>query len=196
MIIDLYNIYSEVFGEPYKLSNLGFNTISKPFSPLPAKVESQKITSSGLPLTVKNAFNKEIFAPIEFYKNSTNYLQVPCATIRVSSKKTIVRTAVSERKGTAKEVFSVGDYQFTIKGILIGQSQQFPEDQILKLIDIYETRQQIELYNAFTELFMSGESRKIVVESLEFPEVQGKALNMRAFVLSCESDFIDTVIVQ
>ncbi len=191
--LNLIEVYQEQFGEPYRLSNLGVNIFNK-YQPVPAKVPQAK-TQAGLDLIVKNNFGKDIFAPIEFYKNSEHYLQISCATIRVSSKKTIVKTAVSERNGTVKEQFNVGDYQFTIKGILIGINNQFPEEKIRKLKEIYETVETIELYNAFTELFMDKESRKISIESLDLPEVRGSSLKTRPFVVVCESDFIETLII-
>lgn len=196
--LNLLEIYKDVFGEPYKLSNLGISTSSvDQYQPIPSKASQQKfILDSGLPLLAKNNYGKDIFAPIQFYKNSQNYLEISCASIRVNSKKTIVKTAVSERFGTVKELFNVGDYQFTIKGVLIGKNRQFPDDQILKLKELYETVETVELFNAYAELFMNKASRKIAIESLEFPEVIGKSIHIKPFVIVAESDFIDTLIVQ
>lgn len=192
--VNLIEVYKEQFGEPFRLSNLGMNLPGNKYQAIPEKVPQAK-TQAGLDLTIKNNFGKDIFAPLQFYKNSENYLQISCATVRVSSKKTIVKTAVSERNGTVKEQFNVGDYQFTIKGVLIGTNNQFPEEKISKLREIYETVETVELYNAFTELFMNKESRKISIESLDFPDVKGSSLKTRPFVMVCESDFIDTLII-
>ncbi|MDD2635613.1 MAG: DUF6046 domain-containing protein [Bacteroidales bacterium] len=192
--INLIEVYKEQFGEPYRLSNLGINMPGNKYKSIPDNVPQVK-TQAGLSLTVKNNFGKDIFAPLQFFKNSENYLQISCATIKVSSKKTIIKTAVSERNGTIKEQFNVGDYQFVIKGVLIGTNNQFPEEKIRKLRELYETVETIELYNAFTELFMDKYSRKISIESIDFPEVKGMGLKTRPFVMTCESDFIDTLII-
>ncbi len=62
------------------------------------------------------------FMPVSFKYNSTNtngevvrrVLELPDAIISITGKKTIVETAMVERKGTVKELISVDDYDITI----------------------------------------------------------------------------------
>jgi hypothetical protein len=96
---------------------------------------------------------------------------------------------VSERKGSVKECFSIDDYKFTIRGFLIGENRKFPEKEIQKLRRLAETTKAVELHGGYPELFLD-ESCRIAIESLEFPEVQGKQNWIRPFTLNCESDFI------
>jgi hypothetical protein len=149
------------------------------------------ITVMGLKL-VEYYKGREVFLPVHLWMSNTDYLYIPCCTVRVTSKKTIVRTAVSERSGTIKEQFSIGDYIFTIKGVLIGDDGTFPDDQILKMKTLYEATVPVELHNAMTELFFDGGgSRRIAIESIEFPEKEGGSKHHRPFVMTCESDFVD-----
>lgn len=192
LITNLENIYTTYFQPPYKVTDNRESLIPEEYGKIEQKPTNEK-TIKGIELS-KKVEGVEVFLPVQFWKSQQLYLEILCCTIRVTSKKTIVRTAVSERVGTIKEQFNVGDYIFTIKGVLIGDKRTFPDEKILKLKDIYETTDSVELYNAMTELFMSG-SRRIAIESLEFPEVQGGSKHHRPFVLTCESDFVDSLIV-
>lgn len=198
LITNLENIYTTYFQPPYKVTDNREPLIPEEYGKIEQKKEDSRLISTnktlkGIELS-KMVGGVEVFLPVQFWKSQQLYLEILCCTIRVTSKKTIVRTAVSERVGTIKEQFNIGDYIFTIKGVLIGDKRMFPDEKILKLKDIYETTDSVELYNAMTELFMSG-SRRIAIESLEFPEVQGGSKHHRPFVLTCESDFVDSLIV-
>lgn len=192
LITNLENIYTTYFQPPYKVNDNRESLIPEEYGRIEQKPTNEK-TIKGIELS-KKVEGIEVFLPVQFWKSQQLYLEILCCTIRVTTKKTIIRTAVSERVGTIKEQFNVGDYIFTIKGVLIGDKRTFPDEKILKLKDIYETTDSVELYNAMTELFMSG-SRRIAIESLEFPEVQGGSKHHRPFVLTCESDFVDSLIV-
>lgn len=192
LITNLENIYTTYFQPPYKVNDNRESLIPEEYGRIEQKPTNEK-TIKGIELS-KKVEGVEVFLPVQFWKSQQLYLEILCCTIRVTTKKTIIRTAVSERVGTIKEQFNVGDYIFTIKGVLIGDKRTFPDEKILKLKDIYETTDSVKLYNAMTELFMSG-SRRIAIESLEFPEVQGGSKHHRPFVLTCESDFVDSLIV-
>ncbi|MFT4168008.1 MAG: DUF6046 domain-containing protein [Dysgonomonas sp.] len=192
LITNLENIYTTYFQPSYKVNDNRESLIPEEYGRIEQKPTNEK-TIKGIELS-KKVEGIEVFLPVQFWKSQQLYLEILCCTIRVTTKKTIIRTAVSERVGTIKEQFNVGDYIFTIKGVLIGDKRTFPDEKILKLKDIYETTDSVELYNAMTELFMSG-SRRIAIESLEFPEVQGGSKHHRPFVLTCESDFVDSLIV-
>jgi hypothetical protein len=116
-------------------------------------------------------------------------IEIEACTIGVNLSKTIIRTAVSERKGTVKECFAIDDYKFTIKGFLIGKNRMVPEDQIMLLKEWFETTEPIELHGGYPEIFLD-ESCRVAVSSLNFPEVQGKATWIRPFDMTLETDYI------
>jgi hypothetical protein len=150
-------------------------------------------TVKGIEL-IKYYNGREVFLPIQFYKNKELFLELFICTARITTQKTIIRTLVSEQKGTIKEQFNIGDYIISIKGMLVGENQRFPDEQLLQLRELYETTDPVELYCALTELFMDG-SRRVAISSLELPEVEGKGYNMRPFALECETDFVETLIL-
>ncbi|MFV0313257.1 MAG: DUF6046 domain-containing protein [Dysgonomonas sp.] len=192
LITNLENIYTTYFQPPYKVNDNRKALILPEYERLTPK-DRANITIKGIPL-IEYYKGREVFLPVHLWMSNQDYLAIYCCTIRVTSKKTIIRTAVSERVGTIKEQFSVGDYIFTIKGVLIGEDGTFPDDKILKLKELYEATVAVELHNAYTELFMTA-SRRIAIESIEFPEVQGGSKHHKPFVLTCESDFVDSLIV-
>lgn len=190
LLVNIEGIYNTYFQPPYKVNDNREAVVVEEYGKIEQKQNSNK-TIKGIELS-KFVGGREVFLPVQFWKSHQLFLEILCCTIRITSKKTIIRTPVSERTGTVKEQFNVGDYIFTIKGVLIGEKRTFPDDKILQLKELYETTDSVELHNALTELFMTG-SRRIAIESLEFPEVQGGSKHHRPFVLTCESDFVDTL---
>lgn len=147
------------------------------------------LTKNGQPLNKAGLYGKDIWFPIQLWQSKDNFLDIDYCTTNVVMSKTIIRTAVAERKGTVKEMFNVDDYKFTIKGMLIGKNRQFPEDQISQLKNLFETTQPVMLNGGYVELFLI-ESNQVAITSLEFPDTEGKAVWARPFVMTCESDFI------
>jgi len=199
LLVNLKDIYNTYFQSGYKVKQPTVADAPDEYSSadIPKKDTSYK-TVFDIPITKSrdDMLGREVFLPVLFRKSQQDFLEIHCCTIRTTSKKTIVRTAVSERVGTVKEQFNIGDYIFTIKGVLIGKNRNFPDDEISKLRELYETTDNVELHNALAELFMTGSgSRRIAIESIEFPEVQGKDMHHRPFVMTCETDFIDTLII-
>ncbi len=148
-----------------------------------------QLTNNEQPLNKAGLYGKDIWFPIQLWQAEDNFLDIDYCTTNVTMSKTIIRTAVAERKGTVKEMFNVDDYKFTIKGMLIGENRQFPESQITQLKNLFETTQPVMLHGGYVELFLI-ESTRVAITSLEFPDTEGKAVWARPFVMTCESDFI------
>ncbi len=182
VIVNIRDLYKTYFQQPYFI---------------PKRKEGIKVVGGEAMSIVANEpdiYGHEIFLPVKL-KFAGSEQEFKCATIRVTGKKSIVKTAVAQRKGTVKEQFSVGDYEFTIKGVLIGEGNNFPEEKMKFLVDCYESDQPVELYNAVSD-FVLQKNTRVSVESIEFPEVEGKSIRHRPFVMVCESDFVDTLTVE
>ncbi len=197
---DLYKLYKEVFGNP-------------PYYIPPKsteKTETQEVIYSGIEknpfpkgtihynknnisLNKIGAYGKDIWFPIKLVSDEIGELEIDICTIAVNLTKTIVRTAVSERRGTVKECFNIDDYKFTIRGFFVGKGRKFPEDEIEKLKKIFESNKPVELHGGYPELFLD-KSCRIAIETLEFPEVQGKAYWIRPFSFTCETDYVEDLI--
>lgn len=177
--VNLYDIYKTYFQPPYRVDVVN-------------EQQEGATTALGIPISSKNEQGREVFLPVTLWVSDSLQLRVDCCTVRVTGKKNIIRTPVSERKGTVKEQYHIDDYQFTIKGVLIGTNGKLPDDQMTTLREIFESEKPVELRNALAELFMD-KSRRVAIESLEFPEQEGKTMRHRPFVLVCESDFVYTL---
>ena len=162
---DLYKLYKTYFNNsPYYINPDG-NT-----KPITEEIGYSITTENPRPkgsidYSSKNiAFNKigsygqDIWFPIELWKSEQKLIEIEACTVGVNMMKEIIRTPVSERKGKVKECFAIDDYRFSIKGFLIGKNRIVPEDQILKLKDIFETTEPVELHGGYPEIFLDKKS--------------------------------------
>lgn len=180
VVTNLEEIYNTYFQKPYHI---------------PEKIEPVWSSTRFDSALKESLQGRDVFLPITLKAGEIS-VSCPCATIRVQGSKTIVRTAVSERIGTVKEMFQVGDYVFTIKGVLIApQGKAFPDDDIYNLRQLFESTDHVLLKNALSDMFLDT-TRYVCITDLEFPEVEGKSLRMRPFQLTCESDYINSLIIQ
>lgn len=180
-LIDLKEIYREYFPNNFKVED---------------KVKDNTFTSLGSPIKEKvkgDYLGREVFLPVRLVCGGKE-LSLPCATIRITGQKTIIRTAISERRGTVKEQFSVGDYEFTVNGVMIAQENRLPDEDMLKLKNFFESTSEVELHNAVSDLFLDSSCR-VCITGVDFPEVQGKTLRHRPFSFTCESDFVNTLVI-
>ena len=180
VVTNLEEIYNTYFQKPYHI---------------PEKIEPVWSSTRFDSALKESLQGRDVLLPITLKAGEIS-VYCPCATIRVQGSKTIVRTAVSERIGTVKEMFQVGDYVFTIKGVLIApQGKAFPDDDIYNLRQLFESTDHVLLKNALSDMFLDT-TRYVCITDLEFPEVEGKSLRMRPFQLTCESDYINSLIIQ
>jgi hypothetical protein len=195
---DIFNLYKSVFGSsPYFVKE----TIGQP-EVIKFDIPDSDRNKYSLDYSLKQiAFNKksmlgkDIWFPVTFWVSDSLNIEIEACTVGVNLSKTIVRTAVSERKGTVKEQFNIDDYRFTIKGMLIGKNRLFPEDQIAALKSIFEQNEPVFLKGGYPEIFLE-DNAQVVITSLDFPEVEGKSPYIRPFSLMCESDYIEDLILE
>lgn len=176
-------------GTPYKITGERADQLtSNTGAVIKEKVKGVDIW---FPVSFRNAGDDESAPPIAY---------LPYCVVRIAGKKTIVKTPVMYRKGTVKEQYNVDDYSISIKGFLIGENGAFPEVDIDNLKDLFELKKGVRIDNAITNIFLSGEpgadysqQKRVVIESLDFPEVEGGKENVKPFSMQLESDFVFTL---
>lgn len=95
-----------------------------------------------------------------------------------------VRTGDKERRGTVKELWSQGDYEVSIAGLLqSGNRGELPEEAIRKLRNYCEGRESVEVSSPLLTLFGI---RRMAIEQFEFPHTAG--LECQQYTLTCSSD--------
>ena len=102
---------------------------------------------------------------------------LPYCVISAQCKKTIIKTPLTERGGTVKELVNVDDWQFTVEGFLVNRSNEFPEDDFTTLVRLYECNTPIEISSIITDIVLKrparGGSVHVVIEDLSFPANRG-----------------------
>lgn len=192
IIYELEQLYLRTFGsKPYRVQP------QEKAAELPGfTIQGQENLSPVTASELKGSYaEREVWLPIKFVeldekRFGSTELMLPYAVVKISGKKTIVKTPLAERSGTVKELYSIDDYSIGIKGFLIDDKYRtWPENEIRKLQMLYEMNQAVHLSNALTNLFLGADGR-VVIESLEFPEVEGGRKHIRPFSMTLESDSV------
>lgn len=193
-----YNIeqlFKNVFGStPYKVPEL-----SAPVSDAGYQINGQsKAISQISGSTLVTDYNGvEIWLPVWFRNlpagiGENGALFLPYTVVKISGKKTIIKTPLTERRGTVKEQYNIDDYSISIKGFLIDQARQWPEKELRDIKALFETQQAVSLDNALTNVFLDRNDR-VVIENLDIPEVEGGRNAVRPFAMQLESDAVFTL---
>jgi hypothetical protein len=194
--VNIQNLYNRQFG-----TSPSVPAESDSPAPSPARIEGQNpsnFSGEGSEL-ITSHMGREIWLPVKFTELSFDVfgateLLLPYAVVKISQKKNIVRTPMAEHKGTVKELYSVEDTVISIKGFIIGYDSsgkypQWPEAELRVLQQLFNLNEAVKLDNAKTNLCIEDDQR-VVITSLEFPEVQGGRKNVVPFILQIESDTV------
>lgn len=127
------------------------------------------------------------FMPVDIrIAGSKTLIELPCAVISVTGKKTIVSTPLQGRRGSVKELVSVADYEIAIACVAFGDDGNYPERAVRELRDLYELNESVELISAITSLIFNPED-KVVIKSMDIPAV-GAVQNAQAIKFTAETD--------
>ena len=121
----------------------------------------------------------------------TTEWDLPYPVISISSKKTIIETPLTERRGTVKELINIRDYEIVVKGFIINAVNEFPESKVTSLRSIYEQNTPLSIKCPITDIFLLRPDRsgsdQVVITGLKFPAVTG-VKNIRPYELHLVSD--------
>lgn len=119
----------------------------------------------------KDVLGRDVFMPVNLAGLRLNYCWV-----RISGSKTIIETALTERRGSVKEFVTMDDYKIQIKGFFIGHNGQFPEQDIAEWRDIMELNEAIDIDCVLTDIFLltpfHGGQDRVVVKDFELMDNQ------------------------
>jgi len=187
-IFDFKKFYQYQFGgKPYQIEGENEN--------IPV---NDQITSDSGNLLQDNFLGREVWLPVKFFNLDPEIFEqgelfLPYSVISVSSKKTIVKTPLAERRGTVKELYNIDDYQINIKGFVIDEGRRWPEKEITAIKKLYEDQLAVSLDNALTNIFLKDDQQRITIEELNWPEVEGGRKHIRPFTMRIESDSVFTL---
>lgn len=149
--------------------------------------------AAGAPYYAKLGKDREYFMPvrIKYPESSNGSAAVPAGessskgkvfdldfpVVSIESRKTIVETALTERRGTVKELINTRDYLITIKGFIISATHDYPEEGVTALRTLYEQNIAFSIECALTDIFLLRPDRsgsdKVVITELKLPVLQG-----------------------
>jgi hypothetical protein len=160
----------------------GYRGLPYPGYSLTASQEKSenRLSRLGAPLYAKGENGQLFFMPVWI-----NDILLPICTISGNSKKVIIETPLTGRRGTVKELIRCEDYQFRVQGICFGYNREFPEEKIQALKDLFEITRSIRIKSAFTDIFIKDSY--VVVNDISFPETKGVE-HVRGFEMSLVSD--------
>jgi len=107
-------------------------------------------------------------------------------TMDVTTRKQIVETVLTNANGTVKELISTGDYEFTIRGVVINQRSKtvYPEGIVRDINALYKRREAFPILCALTELLGV---RRVVMKDFKLPSMIG-IQHAQAYELTVISD--------
>lgn len=179
-----------------------FGIKAKPFEPKfpPVRGFDQKSRMEkslmGAPMYAHNDQGTLHYMPVYLWTNDkaegVNFkVMLPYAVVAISAQKRIVETTLVEQGGTLKELIGLEDYVISIKGLMVGKDNVFPEADIADLRNLYEWNRPISMQCALTDIFLlrphrSG-SEKVVIKDLKWPFIKGYP-SVRPYELTLLSD--------
>lgn len=148
--------------------------------------ERLTVARLGSPYYGKDALGREFFMPV-----TIGGVLIPFAVIGIRCKKTIVSTLMVERRGSVRELINVDDYEINIKGIVISAGNDFPEDEIRIIQELFLLNESLPIRCALTDVFLEGDD-KVVIKEVNWPQVAGVE-HARPFEMLLESDLVYTL---
>lgn len=107
--------------------------------------------------------------------------------MRVTGRKTVVETPLTERPGSVKEIISLDDYVINIrglikrsvvdsKGVIKSGDEQWPEEEVRQLKALYERNEAVDIESVMTNILLNGRDESVVITNLTFPEKRGQSV--------------------
>ncbi len=172
MQFDLNTLYQNVFGYvglPYPIGKLD----THPFIRIGGLKDGE--------LNTKDLLGRPVPMPVKL--NDT--LTLPNAVISISGKKNITETPLlgTSRRGTVKEMITTEDYSIQVRGIIVSENDDFPENVIKEIRKIFELRKTITIECPICQTF---DINKIVITDFNLPEIRG--IHAQAYEINAISD--------
>jgi hypothetical protein len=193
--IDLNKIFNQVWG----FIGLPFPEIIIRSIPVKAKtpevfeefmsVQNKiSISEKGVSYRMLNENGIDAFMPVwlsEIDNNALEYL-LQNTIMSMSSRLSIVTTQLVNRDGTVKEQISMDEWSIRIRGVLIGEGDNYPETETQQLVNWYKKKKALCIQNVRTALCLE-QLEKVIITNLDLKELNGYE-NTQPYELQLLSD--------
>jgi hypothetical protein len=132
--------------------------------------------------------DSDLFMPVwisEIENNALEYL-LPNAVTSLSSQMHIVTTNLVNRDGSVKEQIAASDWEIRIRGVLIGEGENYPESETQLLVDWYKKKKALYIQNVRTAICLQ-QREKVIMSNLELKELRGFE-NIQPYEIQLVSD--------
>ena len=102
--------------------------------------------------------------------------QLPYPVISATRTVHIIDTELTERDGMVSELINLSSVKISIKGFLINQANEFPEDDFDTLNRLFALKTVISINCPYTDLLLNditNGAKTVTIRSLSFPERRG-----------------------
>lgn len=124
-------------------------------------------------------------------KESDEWYQLPnTPLVEINGKKNIVKTPIDGNDGTFKQLWSLDDYEISIRGIAIDEENQdeYPSEIMYNIRALFEERKSIIILNELTTIFGIN---YMSVETLSIPAVEGAETYQQYIITGCSDKNFD-----
>jgi Domain of unknown function (DUF6046) len=203
----------ELFERTFGYKTQAFNPVFQPLNSSTGMPTRREAGAYGSPYYSNDAQGREYYMPVKLTypdqgntkspqavadgtnrADATGVLKswyLPYPIISINSRKTIVETPLTERRGTVKELINIQDYEIVIKGFIIGDANEFPENDVTILRTLYEQNIELSIECPLTDIFLLRPDRSgsdhVIIQELNFPAITG-VKNIRPYQLRMVSD--------
>src|SRR4051812_3501520 len=130
------------------------------YTPQDFKIDEKDVRKKSTPGNHGSYYGKDTQGRDVFMPMTIDGLKLPYVWISVRASKTIVETPMTERFGTVKELISINDYEFAVKGLVIGHDGRFPEDDIEALRDLFQKNRAVAVKSILTDIYLLSTTNK------------------------------------
>lgn len=171
-------VYSKAFGTPLPTRGSDFAEY---------EVEVNTRLNTGADDTERlSVLGTPVFTDLWLKENDSDAgLRIDTVLMDISQQRNIVTTAIQGRNGTVKEYISDGDYQITVRGILVEAGPyDYPAEQVRELLRLCRVQAAVQAVSPFLQLFQIYD---VVITDYRLPQLEGYQ-NLQPFELTCISD--------
>jgi hypothetical protein len=115
-----------------------------------------------------------------------NEFHIENVILEVRRNKKIVHNKLTGRDGSLKEFISGEDYLVTVNGLLAGEGNKFPYEEVAELVNILNADTALEVESEYLGLFLD-EDYDLVVQDYRMPQRRGFR-NLQPFTINLVSD--------
>lgn len=125
---------------------------------------------------------REYFLPV-----TLGGVELPFPVLRLQARKKLIETEMVEVGASAIEYIGIDNYFISIRGLILGNGRNFPEDKVQELRDLFVRNEPLSLRNAVTDIFLITKERKgfdyVVIKDFDFPPAPG-VKNVRGYEIN------------